>query len=269
MIMRLRKWAYELLEPNISGSPASKAVELLLIVLIFLNIIAIILESVQTINAEFHEFFSSLEKFSVIIFSIEYALRIWTSADNPRYHYSRKEYLFSGMAIIDLLSIFPFYFDLLFGMVPIELLFLRVVRLFRLFRLLKIARYLKALNIMNAVLRERKEQILVSIMFILFLLVIVSTIMFYVENDAQPELFSSIPATMWWGIETLTTVGYGDMIPQTPFGKILGGAIAILGIGLFALPAGIFSSGLTEHMYGGKTKNKQKRCPHCGGELHD
>jgi voltage-gated potassium channel len=266
---RLRKWAYELLEPSTSGSRAARSIELLLIVLIFLNIVAIMLESVQEINGEYKDFFHFLETFSVIIFSIEYGLRVWTSVENPKYSHSRSKYIFSGLAIVDLLSILPFYLDLILGFMAFDLLFLRVIRLFRLFRLLKIARYLKALSIMQAVMKERKEQILVSIMFILFLLVIVSTIMFYVENAAQPELFSSIPATMWWGIETLTTVGYGDMIPVTPFGKVLGGMIAILGIGLFALPAGIFSSGLTEYMYGKNKRQTIKRCPHCGGEIHE
>lgn len=269
---RLRKWAYNLLEPSVSGSSAAHAVEFLLIALIFLNIIAIILESVKEINQELAPLFHSLERFSVIIFTIEYGLRVWTSVENPKYKHRRKGYIFSSMAIVDLLSILPFYLVIILGYTPIDLLFLRMIRLFRLFRLLKIARYLKALNIMQAVLRERKEQILVSVMFILFLLVIVSTVMFYVENEAQPDAFSSIPATMWWGIETLTTVGYGDMIPITVYGKILGGMIAILGIGLFALPAGIFSSGLTDHMHSGKNKNTKNdpltRCPHCGGELH-
>lgn len=264
---RLRNWAYNLLEPSISGSTAARSIELLLIVLIFLNIIAIILESVESINAEYQPFFQSLENFSVIIFSIEYVLRIWTSVENPKFQHSRLRYMSSGIAMIDLLSIIPFYLEMLLGLISYDLRFLRIIRLFRLFRLLKIARYLKALNIMQAVIKERREQILVSIMFILFLLVIVSTIMFYVENSAQPDQFSSIPATMWWGIATLTTVGYGDMIPATPFGKFLGGIIAILGIGLFALPAGIFSSGLTEYMYG--KKKGPKKCPHCGGELHD
>jgi voltage-gated potassium channel len=177
--------------------------------------------------------------------------------------------MFSGMALIDLLSILPFYLDFILPLFPIDLRALRILRLFRLLRLFKIARYLKALNIMQAVLRERKEQITVSIMFILFLLVVVSTLMYYAENEAQPDTFSSIPATMWWGIETLTTVGYGDMVPITPYGKLLGGMIAILGIGLFALPAGIFSSGLTEHLHRSGKKKGQKRCPHCGGELHD
>jgi voltage-gated potassium channel len=264
----LRKWTYNLLEPSVSGSRAARAIEWLLIFLIFLNIIAIILESVESFKSEYGKYFEPLESLSVIIFTIEYLLRIWTSVENPKFHHSRARYLMSGMAIVDMLSIVPFYLDLVFGFVPIDLLFLRMIRLFRLFRMLKIARYLKALNIMQAVMKERKEQILVSVMFIVFLLVIVSTVMFYVETEAQPDKFSSIPATMWWGIATLTTVGYGDMIPITPLGKMLGGMIAILGIGLVALPAGIFSSGLTEYMYGSKSKRK-KHCPHCGGELHD
>jgi voltage-gated potassium channel len=240
-----------------------------MILLIFINIVAILLESIHEINAEYYLIFELIEKISVTIFTIEYVLRIWTAVENPRYGYSRKTYLISGMAVVDLLSILPFFVDLILPMMNMDLRSLRIVRLFRLLRLLKIARYLKALSIMQAVLRERKEQIMVSVMFILFLLVIVSTMMYYVENDAQPELFSSIPATMWWGIETLTTVGYGDMVPISPYGKVLGGMIAILGIGLFALPAGIFSSGLTEHLHNSGKKKGEKRCPHCGGEIHE
>jgi voltage-gated potassium channel len=261
--MTLRKWAYNLLEPSVSGSRAAKAVELLLIALIFLNIVAILLESIPEYNREYHLFFQELERFSIIVFTIEYVLRLWTSGENPKYQgrFGVLRYAVSGMALIDLFSIIPFYLAIL----PIDLRIIRIIRVFRLFRLLKIARYMKAINVIMGVLRERKEQFFLSVMFIVFLLVIVSTIMFYVENDAQPGRFSSIPATMWWGIETLTTVGYGDMIPITPLGRFLNGVIAILGIGIFALPAGILSSGLTDHLR--TEKNKLKKCPHCGGEL--
>lgn len=268
--MRLRTWAYNLLEPSASASRAAKAIEILLITLIFCNIVAIILESVQDINAVYARFFHALESFSVVVFSIEYLLRLWTAPENPKYQKAlgRLRYGFSSMALIDLLSILPYYLTLLLDVLPIDLRFIRIVRTFRLIRVLKIARYLKALNLIQTVLHERREQIMLSIMFIIFLLVIVSTVMFYVEHDAQPELFSSIPATLWWGIETLTTVGYGDMIPKTAGGKILGGMIAILGIGLFALPAGILSSGLTDHLHD-QDKKKKKYCPHCGEKLHD
>ena len=263
----LRRQVFRLLNPIHSGSRAAHIIELILLILISLNIIFIILESVREINAVYGSYFATVEFFSVIVFSVEYVLRAWTCVEDPRYKKpvrGRLRYLLTSMAVIDLLSILPFYLSFL----PIDLRFLRIIRLFRLFRLLKIARYLKALNLIQAVVSERKEQIYLSIMFVLFLLVMVSTLMFYVENEAQPKVFSSIPASMWWGIETLTTVGYGDMLPVTSLGRILGGMISVLGIGLFALPAGILSSGLSEHLQRGK-KSKINRCPHCGEILRD
>jgi voltage-gated potassium channel len=140
-----------------------------------------------------------------------------------------------------------------------------------LFRMFKIARYLHALTIFRSVLKDRKEQLVLSFIFILFVLVVISFIMFYAENEAQPEKFSSIPATMWWGIATLTTVGYGDIVPITPLGKFLGGLFAIAGVGLLALPAGILSSGFFEMLHSKNQSPKvvAKICPHCGKEIHE
>lgn len=263
--MRMRSRVYNLLHPLHSGSPTGRVVEVCLLILIFINILALILESVRDIHVRYGDFFFALEFFSVMIFTVEYILRVWSSVENPRYQqplYGRLRYMGSSMAVIDLLAILPFYLAYL----PIDLRFLRIIRLFRLFRLLKIARYLKALTLIQAVLHEKREQIYLSLMFIFFLLIVISTLMFFVENEAQPDTFSSIPASMWWGIETLTTVGYGDMLPVTPLGKILGGMISVLGIGLFALPAGILSSGLTEHLQKNE-KGEQKKCPHCGRDI--
>lgn len=261
--MRLRSRVYNLLHPVYSNDPAARVIEIGMIFLIFINIVAIVLESVAEIDAAYNNFFFVLESFSVIVFTIEYILRTWSIVEDPKYGrpvMGRLRYMSSSMAIIDLLAILPFYLAYL----PVDLRFLRIIRLFRLFRLLKIARYLKALNLIQDVLRERKEQIYLSVMFIFFLLIITSTLMFYVENEAQPEVFSSIPASMWWGIETLTTVGYGDMLPITVYGRILGGMISVLGIGLFALPAGILSSGLTEHLQKNGKRARTRKCPHCG-----
>jgi voltage-gated potassium channel len=257
-----------MMNPVGSGDPLARSIEIGLLILIFVNILALMLESVQAINARYREIFMYVEIFSILVFTIEYLLRVWSCVESPLYRKpftGRLRYIASGMAIIDLLAILPFYLAFL----PIDLRFIRIIRFFRVFRLLKIARYLKALNLIQTVLRERREQIYLSVMFIFFLLVIVSTLMYYVEYDAQPQVFSSIPASMWWGIETLTTVGYGDMLPVTMYGRILGGMIAVLGIGLFALPAGILSSGLTEHLQKNGRDKRPKKCPHCGGDLYE
>lgn len=263
--MTLRKKVFALLEPSVSGLRLARIIEFSLIALITLNIAAIQLETVPHFYEEHADFFDDFELFSVIIFSLEYALRLWTSVELIKYSkpvLGRVRYITSRSGLIDILSILPFYLNFL----PIDLRWLRIFRLFRLLRMLKIARYLTALNLIFAVIKDRKEQLLVVIMFIFFLLVIIATVMFYVEGPAQPEVFSSIPATMWWGIATLTTVGYGDMVPITALGKILAGFIAIIGVGMYALPAGILSAGISEHLRDHRT-NKAKRCPHCGKDL--
>lgn len=264
--MPLRQRVYSLLHRAQSDSRAARAIEIALLSLIFINIVALVLESVPEINAAYSRLFYSLEFFSIIIFSLEYLLRVWSSVENPKFNKpfsGRLRYMGTPMAVVDLLAILPFYLAFL----PLDLRFLRIIRLFRLFRLLKIARYLKALKLIQTVLHEKKEHLYLTVMFIFFLLIIISTLMFYVENEAQPDVFSSIPASMWWGIETLTTVGYGDMLPVTTYGRILGGMISVLGIGLFALPAGILSSGLTEHLQKPAEKPQKKKCPHCGGDI--
>jgi voltage-gated potassium channel len=163
----------------------------------------------------------------------------------------------------------PFYFAFI-G----YLRFLRIFRLMALFRMFKIARYLHALDLFKRVMKDRKEQLVLTFIFLLFILVMISFAMFYAEHDDQPDVFSSIPATMWWGIATLTTVGYGDMVPITSLGKFLGGLFAIASVAILALPAGILSSGFFEMMHhddkirDDKTR-QAKKCPHCGGTLHD
>jgi voltage-gated potassium channel len=142
---------------------------------------------------------------------------------------------------------------------------LRGLRIFRIFRLFKIARYLKALTLIRRVFTQKKEELVISLIATIFLLLITSTIIYYVENGVQPENFSNIPETMWWGIATLTTVGYGDIYPITPLGKFLGGIVAIIGVGLFALPAGILASGFSDQL--SKNKSDANYCPRCGTNI--
>lgn len=233
--------------------------------MIILNVVTIVLESVESIRLRFHLELAAFEFFSVTVFSIEYVLRVWTANLNPRFQkpvLGNLRYALTTMAIIDLVAIFPFYLPFL----GVDLRSLRVLRIFRMFRLFKIARYMSSLSSIARVFKDRREDLVVSMIFTVFLLLIASTVMFYAENEAQPEVFSSIPATMWWGIATLTTVGYGDIYPVTPIGKFLGGLIAVLGIGLVALPTGILASGFSEEL--ARSRGKSGNCPTCGQPMH-
>lgn len=163
------------------------------------------------------------------------------------------------LSIVDLLAILPFYLPML---IPFDLRFLRLFRIARFLRILKLNRYSNALALIFRVLK-RKKDILLATMYILLMTILMSSVfMYYAENKAQPENFSSITATLWWAVATLTTVGYGDVYPVTVIGKILATIIAITGIGIVALPTGILSSGFVEEL---ETKPiNLEKCPHCG-----
>lgn len=261
--MTLRRRIYLTLEPTEKGGFLERIFELLLIAIIVLNIVAIVCESIHDLHQQYAHFFHTFELFSVIFFTIEYILRVYSIVEKKQYAHpvtGRLQFIGTPMAVIDLLAFVPFYLTFL----PLDLRFLRIFRLMGLFRMFKVARYMHALAMVKKVLYDRREQLVLSIIFILFILVIISTTMYYVEREAQPEKFSSIPATMWWGITTLTTVGYGDMVPITALGRVLGGLFAITGVGLLALPAGILSSGFFEMMH----RPRSRKCPHCGEEVH-
>jgi voltage-gated potassium channel len=212
-----------------------------------INIIATILETEKPLYLQYRNIFNLIEFWSVMIFTAEYLLRVWSIVEKTKFKNpitGRIKYLVTPLSLIDLLAILPFYIHVFF----LDLRALRIIRLFRLFRLFKIVRYLKAMKIIFDVLKEKKEPLIISIIFIFFLLLFSSCIMYYVENHAQPDKFSSILETMWWGATTLTSVGYGDVYPITPLGKLLGGTMAVLGLGLFAIPTGILASGFTENL---------------------
>jgi voltage-gated potassium channel len=166
--------------------------------------------------------------------------------------------------LIDLLAIAPAFLPLFFAM---DLRIVRVLRLFRLFRLLKMGRYVESLNTLDDVVRSKKEELLVTTIMIATLLLFSGSLMYLVENEAQPDKFPDIPSALWWGIATLTTVGYGDVFPITPAGKVLGGVIAFLGIGMFALPTGILASGFAEEIQKNRKKIVVVVCPHCGKDM--
>jgi voltage-gated potassium channel len=207
------------------------------------------------------------EVISVAIFTVEYLLRLWSWTENEKYRhpfFGRLRYIFTPMALIDFFAILPFYMPMF---IPFDLRFLRGLRLFRVFRLLKLGRYVKSLRTIKNVFVRKKEELLITTFSVLILLIFASSLMYFVEREAQPNKFTSIPAAMWWGISTLTTIGYGDIFPITVLGKLLGSLIAILGIGLFALPAGILASGFASEIK--EQRVETKVCPHCGKEMSD
>ncbi len=264
--MKLKKRIHDLLEISRRSGDLSWYIDIFIISLILANVIALILETVEPLYLKYGRFFELFEIFSVIFFTVEYILRVWTANYLPDFKKAitgNLRYVLTPLMLIDLLAILPFYL----GFLALDLRLLRALRVFRIFRVFKIARYVLALTLIGGVFVKKREELIISFLFVMFLLLVSSTLMYFVENLAQPENFSSIPGTMWWGIATLTTVGYGDIYPITPLGKFLGGMIAIIGIGLFALPAGILSSGFTEAF--SKKESIQERCPSCGKALAD
>lgn len=180
---------------------------------------------------------------------------------------ARLRYAFSFLAIIDLLSILPFYIPFVF---PIDLRVLRALRIIRLFRVFKFNRYTTALSGIWEVFKRKKHQLISSISVVLLLMVISSVIMYSVENEAQPDAFSNAFSALWWAVATLTTVGYGDIYPITVLGKILSAIIALLGIGLVAVPTGIISAGFIEKIdKPDNTHDHRSFCPYCGHRLDE
>lgn len=263
--MSLQKRAWELLETT-KGGRLGRIVGASLMGLIFLNVLAVVFGTVQEIQQRFERGLYYFEVFSVIVFSIEYLIRLWSCICDTKFRkpiIGRIRFALRPMSIIDLLSIAPFYLPF----VGIDLRSLRVLRLFRILWIFKIGRYYSSLVLIRNVLKAKKEELVLTSVLMITLLIAASSVMYYCENSAQPALFSSIPATMWWGVTTLTTVGYGDMCPITPLGKLCSSIISMIGVGMFALPAGILGAGFIEEIQ--KRKASVKHCPHCGKRLDE
>ena len=260
--MTLKRRVFELLDPRAEDRGLERACNIFLLGLILANAIAVTLETVATIREDYGPAFDSFETFSVAVFTVEYVLRLWSCTADARYAgpvSGRLRFATSFMPMVDLVSILP-------SLIPggfFDLRSMRVLRLARMPRLLKVARYSQSLQTFGRVFSAKKAELAVTAMAGTLLLICASSLMYFAEHEAQPQQFSSIPAAMWWGVETLTTVGYGDLFPVTPLGKLMGSAIAVLGIGLFALPAGILASGFAEELQ----RKGARNCPHCGLSL--
>lgn len=177
---------------------------------------------------------------------------------------SALKFIFSFFGIIDLLAVMPFYIPFI---ITVELRYLRLLRLLRLIRIFKLSRYNQSLQMVFDVIKEKRADLLTTAFLILFTMFTSSFFIYYAEKDAQPDKFPNIPASFWWAIETISTVGYGDIYPITILGKIISSLLLILSIGLIAIPAGILSAGFIA-----KTKEESKEsssCPHCGKSIKE
>jgi len=253
----LRTW--QVLEENHAGDRLNSVVDHSLLALIILNVIASTLATVPEIHTAHGGPLERFERISTLVFAAEYLARVWAAPVDARYRGAvrgRLRYVATPMALVDLCAVLPFCLAMIGGDPSLAL----AARIFRLVRLIKLARYFPALRLVGEVARSRAAELRVTLGALMLLLVAASSLMFYAENAAQPERFSSIPATMWWAVATVTTVGYGDVVPMTPIGRLLGAAVAILGIAFFAFPTAILGSGFIDAF--GK-RGPPPCCPHC------
>ncbi|BDF95352.1 MULTISPECIES: ion transporter [Pseudoalteromonas] len=245
----LRQRTALLLEGNGEYRQIGHIIDIFLITLIMVNVIAIVLESVVTLAHHYKQAFLILEIGSVSIFAVEYLLRFWSCVDRVEYKSlecsdfkRRLKYLISPLAIIDLLAILP---TLLMMFITFDLRFLRVFRLLRIF---KLTRYSRAMQLLLQSFREESGSLIAAFFIMAVVLILASCGIYLIEHDVQPDKFGSIPAAMWWAMATLTTVGYGDVVPVTPLGRIFGGVITLLSMGMVAIPTGLLASSFSEQL---------------------
>ena len=260
---RVKYFVFKILKVTHHDDLLGKTFDNFMIALISLNVIAFAFETVHSISIPYKSYFNNFETFSAIIFTVEYCLRLWTCTLERKYRHpvwGRVKFILKPLSAIDLLSVLPYY---LFVFFP-NLVFVREIHLLRLARLLKIGRYSESMRTLGKVVSAKRQDLLSATFTVFTLLMFSASLVYFVEHAAQPELFPSIPASMWWSVVTLTSVGYGDVYPITAMGKLLGGVISVLGLGLVALPTGILASGFAEEV---QRKRSNPKCPHCGKHL--
>ncbi|WP_051206211.1 potassium channel family protein [Oceanospirillum maris] len=246
----LRQRFYHLLDGEMALSPIGRLINGFIIFLIVINVSVVIVETIPDINRDYQGLFHYIELFSVAIFTLEYLIRVWVSADNPKFGPGFKgklRYIFSPIALVDLIVIVPFYLSLF---ISIDL---RYLRLLRLLRLLKLSHYIRSMDIFLKVVSSELASLASAVFAVLVLVVIAACVMFTLEHRAQPEAFKSVLDAIWWAVVTLTTVGYGDITPVTAGGKMLAIMIMLLGVGTVALPAGMLAARFSEELQNRKS----------------
>ena len=248
MLKRWRRSVYTVIEAGGSGR-AARIFDDAMVVLIVLNVLAVILESVPSIHDPLATGFFIFDAVSVAIFAVEYILRVWVSIEIPAVRQRgawRGRFMFATRPaqIIDFLAFAPALLSMLMNFGD-----LRVLRVFRLLRFLKLARYSPAMVTLSRALYEERRALLGALILMVGTAIFSGTVMHVIEAGAQPDKFGTIPDAMWWALATLTTIGYGDAVPVTALGKVFGGLVMICGLGLFALPIGIVATAFVNEIH--------------------
>jgi len=244
----LKAHLFRILEAGKTNDRASLIFDVAMTVLIIANVVVFSLETVDDISERYSAWIGIFDTASVAIFTVEYLLRIWVCTEHVPYRRlsktrARMRFSRTPMMIVDLLAIAPFYLSFL---VAVDL---RVLRVFRLLRFFKLARYSPALNSLSRVMWAERRALVAALIVMSGALLVSSTLLYFIERHAQPDVFGSVPAAMWWSISTLTTVGYGDVVPVTVAGRLVGAMVMLFGLGMFALPIGIMATGFSQEIH--------------------
>jgi len=259
--MNIKQSIFRIISVDDGRNIKSQIFDIFISLLILLSVLAIILESFDSLTERYEKQFRYFEVFAVIIFTIEYVLRFWTSdllyPDSRNKVHSSVKYFFSLSGLIDLLATLPFYLSAI-GPIAGDFRFLRagkLLRSLRLLRILKLSKYSKSLGLLGEIITEKKSDLLAAFMFTFVLTIMAASLMYNAEHEAQPDKFPNIIETCWWAVITLTTIGYGEVTPVTGLGKIIGGLVSVLCVGLVALPTAILSAGMIEKLH--STRNSE------------
>jgi voltage-gated potassium channel len=263
-IRHLRAKLFNILHKPSPENPAARYANYFLAFLIFANALFVALETVPALASRFAPAFKAFEAASTALFALEYAARLWVCTEQGRYSrrlLGRLAYAAHPLPLLDLIVIATYW-------LPIDLRFLRVARMVRLLKVLRLDHFEESLHKVGAGLRRRTGLIFIAVTMMVLCIYASSALIYQLEHTAQPAAFSSIPGTFWWALVTLTTIGYGDMVPLTPAGKLFAGFICIFGIGIFALPTAIVTAVIVEAGVSDPEPPRPLACRHCGKPWH-